>query len=70
VERLKGRDHSVYIGINGRVTLKCLREYGEKVWTRLTRFRESVYKTIILQLVLCGCETWRLTLREEQTEGV
>jgi hypothetical protein len=25
----------------------------------------SIYKTIILPVVLCGCETWFLTLREE-----
>jgi hypothetical protein len=25
-----------------------------------------IYKTIILPLVLYGCETWSLTLREEQ----
>jgi hypothetical protein len=25
----------------------------------------KIYKTIILQFVLCGCETWSLTLREE-----
>jgi hypothetical protein len=24
-----------------------------------------IYKTIILPVVLCGCETWSLTLREE-----
>jgi hypothetical protein len=24
-----------------------------------------IYKAIILQFVLCGCETWSLTLREE-----
>jgi hypothetical protein len=24
----------------------------------------KVYKTVILPLVLCGCETWSLTLRE------
>jgi hypothetical protein len=24
-----------------------------------------IYKTIILRVVLCGCETWSLTLREE-----
>jgi hypothetical protein len=24
-----------------------------------------IYKTIILPLVLCGCETWSLTLRDE-----
>jgi hypothetical protein len=26
----------------------------------------EIYITIILPLVLCGCETWSLTLREEQ----
>jgi hypothetical protein len=26
-----------------------------------------IYKTIILPVVLCGCETWSLTLREEHT---
>jgi hypothetical protein len=25
----------------------------------------KIYKTIILPVVLCGCETWFLTLREE-----
>jgi hypothetical protein len=25
----------------------------------------KIYKTIILPAVLCGCETWSLTLREE-----
>jgi hypothetical protein len=25
----------------------------------------KMYKTIILPVVLCGCETWSLTLREE-----
>ena len=26
----------------------------------------KIYKTIILPLVLCGCETWSLTLRKER----
>jgi len=26
----------------------------------------KIYKTIILPVVLCGCETWSLTLREER----
>jgi hypothetical protein len=30
----------------------------------------SIYKTIILPLVLYGCETWCLTLREEHRLGV
>jgi len=25
----------------------------------------KIHKTIILPVVLCGCETWSLTLREE-----
>jgi hypothetical protein len=25
----------------------------------------KIYRTIILPVVLCGCETWSLTLREE-----
>jgi hypothetical protein len=29
-----------------------------------------IYKTIILPVVLYGCETWSLTLREEQRVGV
>jgi hypothetical protein len=28
-------------------------------------FKAKIYKTIIPQIVLCGCETWSLTLREE-----
>jgi hypothetical protein len=27
----------------------------------------KIYKTIVLSVVLCGCETWSLTLREEHT---
>jgi hypothetical protein len=30
----------------------------------------KIYKTIILPVVLYGCETWFLTLREEHIEGV
>jgi hypothetical protein len=33
----------------------------------------KIYKTIILLVLLCGCETWSLTLREEHktdSEGV
>jgi hypothetical protein len=29
--------------------------------------KNRVYRTIILPVVLCGCETWSLTLREEQS---
>jgi hypothetical protein len=27
--------------------------------------KDKIYKTIILPVVLCGCKTWSLTLREE-----
>jgi hypothetical protein len=26
----------------------------------------KIYRTIILPVVLCGCETWSLTLRDER----
>ena len=26
----------------------------------------KIYRTIILRFILCGCETWSLTLREER----
>jgi len=30
----------------------------------------KIYRTKILPLVLCGCETWSLTLREERRQRV
>jgi hypothetical protein len=27
--------------------------------------KERTYRTIVLPVVLCGCETWSLVLREE-----
>jgi hypothetical protein len=30
----------------------------------------KIYKTIILQVILYGCETWSLTLRDERRLGV
>ena len=30
----------------------------------------KIYRTIILPVVLCGCETWSLTLRKERKLGV
>jgi len=29
----------------------------------------KIYRTIILPVVLCGCETWSLTLRKERSLG-
>jgi hypothetical protein len=30
-----------------------------------TKLKIKIYKTVVLQVVLCGCITWSLTLREE-----
>jgi hypothetical protein len=34
------------------------------------QLKVKIYKTIILPVVLYGCETWSLTLREEHRQGV
>jgi hypothetical protein len=34
------------------------------------RGKIKIYKTVILPVVLYGCETWSLTLREEHRLGV
>ena len=31
----------------------------------IQKFKDKIYRTIILPVVLYGCETWSLTLREE-----
>ena len=31
------------------------------------KLKIKIYRTIILPAVLCGCETWSLTLREERS---
>jgi hypothetical protein len=36
----------------------------------LNNLKIRIYKTIILPVVLYGCETWSLTLREEHRLGV
>jgi hypothetical protein len=33
---------------------------------RSKNLKIKIYRTIILPVVLCGCETWSLTLREER----
>jgi len=32
----------------------------------IQKFKDKIYRTIILPIVLYGCETWSLTLREER----
>ena len=34
------------------------------------KLKVKIYRTIILPAVLCGCETWSLTLREERRPRV
>jgi hypothetical protein len=37
-----------------------------KICLTSKKLKIKIYKTVILPVVLCGCETWSLTLREEQ----
>jgi hypothetical protein len=32
--------------------------------------KRKIYRTVILPVVMYGCETWSLTLTEEHTQGV
>jgi hypothetical protein len=34
-------------------------------WSNIKKLKIKIYKTVILPVVLYGCETWSLTLREE-----
>jgi hypothetical protein len=33
------------------------------------KLKIKIYKTVILPVVLCGCQTWSLTVREEHRLG-
>jgi hypothetical protein len=48
-------------------SIKIANRSFEDVSSRLLsrNVKVKIYKTIILPVVLCGCETWSLTLREE-----
>jgi hypothetical protein len=48
-----------YIFIINRITIYC-----DVLTSKNTKIR--VYRTVVLSVVLYGCETWSLTLREEQ----
>jgi hypothetical protein len=43
---------------------ECLLPFGSSPLLSMN-VKVKIYKTIILPVVLCGCETWSLTLREE-----
>jgi hypothetical protein len=55
--------------INSRLNLRnaCYYAVQNLLSSHLSKtVKIKIYKTIILLLVLYGCETWSLTLREEQ----
>jgi hypothetical protein len=45
----------------------CFHSVQKRLSSRLlsTNVKIKIYETIILPVVLCGCETWSLTLREK-----
>ena len=50
---------------------ECLLSFGAEsvvfqVAIQKLKYQDTVYRTIILPVVLYGCETWSLTLREER----
>jgi hypothetical protein len=55
--------------INGRLNSgnACYHSIQKLLSSRLLSKNKNIimYKTIILPVVLCGCETWSLTLRKE-----
>jgi len=49
--------------------MECLLSFGAESFFSSLLFKNSqikIYRTIILPVVLYGCETWSLTLREER----
>jgi hypothetical protein len=47
-----------------------LSDFGVTVQTSLLNLKIKIYRNIILPVVLCGCETWSLTLRKKCRLGV
>jgi len=43
-----------------------LKIFGTKLYRRSKNLNIKIYRTVILPVVLYGCETWLLTLREER----
>jgi hypothetical protein len=49
--------------------LKCLLSFGAETFVfqfPIQKLNIKIYRAIILPVVLYGCETWSLTLREER----
>ena len=47
---------------------ECLLSFGSESFVfqlALQKYKDEIYRTIIFHVVLYGCETWPLTLREE-----
>jgi hypothetical protein len=51
-------------------TLTELFQLHEKTASRFNSVNIRIYKTVILPVILYGCETWSLALREEHRLGV
>ena len=48
---------------------ECLLSFGAESLVfqfAIQKFKDNIYRTIILPVVLYGCETWSLKLREER----
>jgi hypothetical protein len=47
-ENLKGRDHSKYLGVDGRIILEwILRKWGGKMWTGCIWFRVGTNRGLL-----------------------
>jgi hypothetical protein len=60
--------HSIREEIKSRLKLEnaCYHSVGLSSSLLSKNLKIKIYKTIILPVVLYGCETWSLTLREER----
>jgi hypothetical protein len=45
--------------------MECLLSFSPKSFVFLSHIKIKIYKTVILPVVLYGCKTWSLNLREE-----
>jgi len=55
--------------IKSRLKSECLLSFGAESFVFQFAFQNlkiKIYRTIILPVVLYGCETWSLTLRKER----
>jgi hypothetical protein len=70
VNILGGSIHTIQEEINSK--LKSVNACYHSVQNRLSssllskNLKINIHRTIILPVVLCGCETWSLTLKEER----